>query len=191
MQASLINTHFFRRNNGYVVLVDVSSLFLDPLRIAFAFKLFACQPECDILVAVLADEELLEELATNRIAHETIERRTPRANLVDADVVDVALEAVSSCGCRQICRQVVAVLAGHQTAWWSHASTSASASGSHRRQTVQQQTKKKKKQIFVIRLTRARMRLMHFLSPLHFTSSLSLFLTHSHSRFSLMGREHS
>jgi Na+/H+ antiporter NhaD/arsenite permease-like protein len=53
-------THFFRRNYGYVVIVNVFRLLHDYLGIAFSLELLAGHPEGDILLAVLALEELVE-----------------------------------------------------------------------------------------------------------------------------------
>ena len=65
----LQGTNLLGRYDGYVILVDEASLLLDLLGIALAFELLAGEPEGNVFVAVLADEELLEELAADGVAH--------------------------------------------------------------------------------------------------------------------------
>ena len=120
-------THFLRRNDRYVVLVDEPRLLLDLLRVALALELLAGRPEGDILVAVLGHEELAEELAPDGVAHHPVEGRAPRAYLLEADVVDVAVEAVASSVAGELARQVASA------AMLTGAEATATAARSYRR----------------------------------------------------------
>lgn len=89
-------THFLGRKYGYVILVNVTRLLLDRLGIALPLELLAGQPEGDVLLAVLAHEELPEELAAGGTLHQLVEGRAPGSDLLQAAALYVAVEAVES-----------------------------------------------------------------------------------------------
>lgn len=88
-------TNLFLRDCGYVTVVNVSRVLLDLLGIALAFELLAGEPERYILIAVLAEEELPEELAPRLALHQLVEGRAPRPDLLEAALRVEALEAVT------------------------------------------------------------------------------------------------
>ena len=74
-------TNLFLRDSGYVTIVDVPCVLLDLLGIALAFQLLAGQPKRDVLVAVLAEQELPEEFTADGAPHQFVEGRAPRPDL--------------------------------------------------------------------------------------------------------------
>lgn len=92
-----IQTHFLRRKYGYVFVVNVARLLLDCLGIALSLELLAGQPEGDVLLAVLAHEELFKELASGGVPHQFVEGRAPGSDLFQAATsFQAAVEAVES-----------------------------------------------------------------------------------------------
>lgn len=89
-------THFLRRKYGYVFVVNVARLLFDCLGIALSLELLAGQPEGDVLLAVLAHEELFEELASGGAPHQFVEGRAPGPDLFQAATFQAAVEAVES-----------------------------------------------------------------------------------------------
>lgn len=89
-------THFLWRKYGYVILVNVARLLLDLLRIALPLELLASKPEGDVLLAVLAHEELSEELAAGGALHQFVEGRAPDPDLLQAAAFQARVEAVES-----------------------------------------------------------------------------------------------
>lgn len=89
-------THFLWRKYGYVILVNEARLLLDRLRIALPLELLAGKPEGDVLLAVLAHEELSEELAAGGALHQFVEGRAPDPDLLQAAAFHAAVEAVKS-----------------------------------------------------------------------------------------------
>lgn len=88
-------TNLFLRDCGYVTVVNVSRVLLDLLGIALAFELLAGEPERYILIAVLAEEELPEELAARLALHQLVEGRAPRPDLLEAALRVEALDTVT------------------------------------------------------------------------------------------------
>ncbi|KYN16928.1 hypothetical protein ALC57_10797 [Trachymyrmex cornetzi] len=89
-------THFLWRKYGYVIVVNVARLLLDRLGIALPLELLAGKPEGNVLLAVLAHEELSEELAAGGAPHQFVEGRAPGPNLLQAAALQSAVEAVES-----------------------------------------------------------------------------------------------
>lgn len=91
-----VQTHFLRRKYGYVFLVNIARLLLDRLGIVLSLELLAGQPEGDVLLAVLAHEELFEELASGSAPHQFVEGRAPGSNLFQAATLQAAVEVVEA-----------------------------------------------------------------------------------------------
>ena len=74
--------HLFGRQNGDVVFEDEPGLLFDDFGVGIFLEVFAGQPEEDILLTVLALEELAEDDATHRTFHQSIERVAPATDFL-------------------------------------------------------------------------------------------------------------
>lgn len=77
-----VQRHLLRGQNRDVVLVDKACLLLDRLRVGLFLQLLARQPEEDVLLTVLAAQEVPEYLATARTPHQSVEALAPASNFV-------------------------------------------------------------------------------------------------------------
>lgn len=82
--------------------------------IGFSLELLAGHPEGDILLAVLALEELVEEIAAGSALHQPVEGRAPGSDLLQAAALHagvVAVEPVQTVTCTREIADAAAVLA--------------------------------------------------------------------------------
>ncbi|KYN40990.1 hypothetical protein ALC56_04583, partial [Trachymyrmex septentrionalis] len=89
-------THFLWRKYGYVIVVNIARFLFDRLGIVLPLELLAGKPEGNVLLAVLAHEELSEEPAASGAPHQFVEGRAPDPNLLQAAALQTAVEAVES-----------------------------------------------------------------------------------------------
>jgi len=77
-----VQAHLFGRQNGDVVFEDEPGLLFDDFGVGIFLEVFAGQPEEDVLLTVLALEELAEDDATHRTFHQSIERVAPATDFL-------------------------------------------------------------------------------------------------------------
>lgn len=79
-----VQAHLLGREDGHVVLIDESRLFVHHVLVGFSLQLLAGQPEEHVLLAVLCTQERSEHAAARGAVHELVEGLRPALYLLRA-----------------------------------------------------------------------------------------------------------